>query len=391
MNPIEGQIHIDIHPYESRVARVEISSSRPLQLPRLFIGKTPEEALSIIPLMYSVCGTAHSRAALKSMQQCMQLEFDPGMEIARDMLLLLEIGKEHLMRILLDWPKLFDIDTGSHGPAFPIKLTKHFESALFSRGRAFTLDSKLDIHRDTISELIENLRLYLHDHVFSANPSDWMASQNNADIQLWCEQNHTCASQAVQNIYRHGRASQGSADCPHLPGLEGKLLLDEFDQDDAGDFLARPKWQGHCFETTALSRQLESPLIQSLKLEYQNSLITRWMARLVELAKIPQQLTGMLDQISAYDFDGIEEERTEGGVTQVESARGRLIHRVEMEQGLISNYQVLAPTEWNFHPQGVVSRSLSGLNTDDQTELCQLAHLVINAIDPCVGYELRAH
>lgn len=119
--------------------------------------------------------------------------------------------------------------------------------------------------------------------------------------------------------------------------------------------------------------------------------MTRWLTRLVELARIPQQLTVMLDCINEQNFKKTTEKQMDVGMAEVETARGRLIHRVEIQQAVISKYQILAPTEWNFHPQGSLSGSLAGLRTKDKKELNQLAHLMINAIDPCVAYELRTH
>ena len=62
-----------------------------------------------------------------------------------------------------------------------------------------------------------------------------------------------------------------------------------------------------------------------------------------------------------------------------------------MDHNIITNYQILAPTEWNFHPQGLIQQSLSSLVARDQQTLKQLARIVINTIDPCVGYTLRIH
>ena len=391
MKPIEGQISIDIYPHKIMDTVVEIVSSRPLQASKILISKTPRQALSVIPLMYNICGTAHSRAALKSIQQCLQIELDPEMEMARDMLLMVEIAKEHLLRIFLDWPKLFDIDAGKPKLAFISQLSADFKSALFFQGRAFALDSKADVQSSSIKKLIEGLQQYLYQHVFSSSPVDWLTDKNTADILQWSEQTDTSAAQAIHRIFKNGWASQGPTDCQQLPVLDSRQLFARFAQDDADQFIARPTWQGRCFETTALSRQLEYPLVQLFHQEFQGALITRWMARLVELARIPQQLTTMLDQMNEQNFNQLAEQTMDRGVTQVETARGRLIHRVEMGQGVISNYQILAPTEWNFHPQGVLAQSLASLKTNEQTELRQLAHLMINAIDPCVGYELRTH
>jgi Ni,Fe-hydrogenase I large subunit len=79
-------------------------------------------------------------------------------------------------------------------------------------------------------------------------------------------------------------------------------------------------------------------------------------------------------------------------LAQVEAARGRLVHRVDIDdRGMIQRYQILAPTEWNFHPRGIVRKGLGNLQGRNDEELDQLARIFINAVDPCVGYSLSIH
>ena len=391
MNTIAGQINIDMHPHKSSDADVRIVSSRPLKASKILIGKKPAQALPVIPLMYNVCGTAHSRAALKAIQQSMAVEVDPHVEIARDMVLLIETAREHLMRICLDWPKLFAVDADIQGLAFLSKLTGDFKSSLFLRGRAFSFYSQLDIQREAVEKQINHLEQYLLQHVFAVSPSDWLANEDMAGILKWSDGTPTISASTIRHIHTSGWAAQGSTDCGQLPHIDDKQLLEELDKQDADTFIARPTWQGHCVETTAFSRQAEFPLVQSFFLEFKNALLTRWVARLVELARIPQQLTDMLDMIKKHEPVNDTARQSKLGITQVESARGRLIHRVEIKQGVISNYQIVAPTEWNFHPEGLLSQSLASIRTNDKAELKQIAHLLINVIDPCVAYELRLH
>ena len=51
--------------------------------------------------------------------------------------------------------------------------------------------------------------------------------------------------------------------------------------------------------------------------------------------------------------------------------------------------QILAPTEWNFHPDGAAAQALMRLPAQDPAFLRRLAAMLINAVDPCVGYDLR--
>ena len=118
--------------------------------------------------------------------------------------------------------------------------------------------------------------------------------------------------------------------------------------------------------------------------------MTRSAARLVELALLTDELrNGIVDPGTS---DSVESGPCVGpgiGISQVEAARGRLVHRAELAAGRVANYKILAPTEWNFHPKGVLAGSLLGLAAGNTADLQQRAQLLINAIDPCVGYQLR--
>ena len=49
------------------------------------------------------------------------------------------------------------------------------------------------------------------------------------------------------------------------------------------------------------------------------------------------------------------------GLGQVQAARGLLVHRVAIRAGRVADYRILAPTEWNFHPQGAAALGLATL------------------------------
>jgi Nickel-dependent hydrogenase len=116
---------------------------------------------------------------------------------------------------------------------------------------------------------------------------------------------------------------------------------------------AAPNWLGCCFESTLLNRQL-------------------------------------LGQISANSTLPVQQGSSGGmGLAQVQAARGLLIHRLVLHKGKVYDYRVVAPTEWNFHPKGVVAYSLKRLQADSVNDLQRQAELLINAIDPCVPYQLN--
>jgi Ni,Fe-hydrogenase I large subunit len=63
-----------------------------------------------------------------------------------------------------------------------------------------------------------------------------------------------------------------------------------------------------------------------------------------------------------------------------------LLHRVRVEDGLIVEYAAVAPTEWNFHPQGAYAREALLVDAADDAE--RKARMLALSLDPCVGYEV---
>ena len=384
---IEGEIVIELERQRHGVGKVALTSTRPVGASRIFIGKTPQQVLQTIPALFSVCALAQSRAALLCIGQALSLQTEAPLERARDLLVLAENAKEHLLRIQLDWPALFERSIDAAQLPWLSRLTGEFKQAMFVNGEAFMLDSQLRTTPDSVVELIDRLEAYLEQQIFGCPLQQWLQIDDIDALREWSENIGSIAAQSLHSICEHGWTTQGLSDCEQLNTLDNEQLRQHLDQPQAAAFIAAPQWRGQCLETTALARQHQHPLVHLLLREFEPGLITRWVARLVELAQIPAQMRRLL---TAHDGDASPVViSSKQGVAQIEAARGRLIHRVEISDGLISQYQIVAPTEWNFHPQGLLTQSLARLHARDDDELEKLAHLMINVIDPCVGYQLR--
>ena len=125
------------------------------------------------------------------------------------------------------------------------------------------------------------------------------------------------------------------------------------------------------------------PLVDRLVERHGNGLLTRLVGRLTELARTFERVDepprkGTASQPASLG-KGV-------GIGRAEAARGRLYHRLRLVDGVVEEYRILAPTEWNFAPGGVAARALSALSGPSRE---RQARLLINAIDPCVGYRLE--
>jgi hypothetical protein len=69
----------------------------------------------------------------------------------------------------------------------------------------------------------------------------------------------------------------------------------------------------------------------------------------------------------------------------VETARGRLYHAAQIDGETVVHYRISAPTEWNFHPQGILAQWLNILDEVNVQTALNLAQL----IDPCVAVEVK--
>jgi coenzyme F420-reducing hydrogenase alpha subunit len=69
-----------------------------------------------------------------------------------------------------------------------------------------------------------------------------------------------------------------------------------------------------------------------------------------------------------------------------------LVHKVTLENingdERINKYHIIAPTEWNFHPEGSLISILQGVVVSRENLMPLLDKLIL-AIDPCVAYDIR--
>lgn len=81
------------------------------------------------------------------------------------------------------------------------------------------------------------------------------------------------------------------------------------------------------------------------------------------------------------------------GLAWVEMARGLLVYWVSLQlvKGgtVVQACHVLAPTEWNFHPHGVVAQHLSRVGADEPADVVdRRVRLLMAAFDPCVPFDV---
>lgn len=380
--PAEGIIRIELSANVGKGA-ARIENARPLGLASRFSGKKPAEVANLVPLVFSICRAAQAAACAEAIENALGNAASARAKAIRSLLVLGETAREHALQVLHSWPHCV------HAP----------EPALASASikRLLTLDRELGksvqdpgaIDAARLDHAISELTAILGEAVFGEVPDEWLKRHDTEDLALWARRNETEAQTIFEYLVQTGMADAGAAEVSPLPAMTPESLQEILLAARPDAFAAQPEWQGLPRETTPLSRLAAHPLIESVKDRYGFGLLARLAACLAELAEIPGRMRALAATLGDAALDADGPARSSGmGLGVAEAARGRLIHAVEITDGVVQRYRILAPTEWNFHPHGAAAKGLAGIALAPAARREALARLFITAVDPCVGYEL---
>ncbi|MBI5109226.1 MAG: nickel-dependent hydrogenase large subunit [Rhodocyclales bacterium] len=310
-----GCIRIRLRQDAGCISAVDVVSARPM-VTSVLRGRLADEAVTLVPLLFALCGKAQGRAAELALAAARGAGSAPRL----DPDIAAEAMREHLWRWLLDLPPLLG--------AAPLRDEFALAMGWMAQGEHGRLAAFLDQPR--IDEL-------------------WQGLDQVADL-----------SEAASSS---------------LPGIDAGASVRYWPRLDA-EFCRLPQWQGRAAETGALARrggQGEGAVFAR-----------RWRARLGELREWAQGLA----KVGAGGTASSVPVAPGIGRGLVETARGLLMHEIVLDGERIADYFIVAPTEWNFHPQGPLHRWLTGRPVRDRAALEGFAARAVAALDPCVRWEL---
>lgn len=317
----------------SQIVAAGVASSRPLAascLRGLPLARVPE----VVARLFGLCRCAQELAA----QLCLQAVWRQGAAMlataTQQLAVALEAIGEHLWRLLLDWPPLC-------GQAPRQREFLHWRKRLLAvvDGRAAA--------------------------AFAGQLLSWL----DRETPLPCEA--CCPKETVALL-------------PRASAAEWEAQF-EAAADSAGvGFSARPTFAGQPAETGALARRADDPPVAKLLAVGQRSQ-ARLVARYAELRWLAESLTQPERLAPWFDSAMVAEGC---GLARVETARGCLLHRVEVDGDRAATYVIVAPTEWNFHPQGAFVRELVGRPAATRAAALIAARRQAVLLDPCVPHEV---
>ncbi len=113
-------------------------------------------------------------------------------------------------------------------------------------------------------------------------------------------------------------------------------------------------YKGEYFETGPLGRMMSISfkIVKNMHRRYKDSAYSRVMARVFEMAYLLEYSLKLLKDIDIRQQSMVEIEdiaKLNGsGVGVVEAPRGPLVHKIEVEEGIIKKYEIITPTQFNI-------------------------------------------
>jgi hypothetical protein len=360
---LEGRIDITLRRHGGRIDEVRIVSSRPQVAQRLLAGRTPAEAADLVGMIFTLCGKAQRIAAEAACEAALGMNANTETDQMRQRKVLGEMALEHAWRLLLDWPSRQGV------AADPVQLL-----------------GLRRVGNDPVA-LADALDAVLAGPLLGEPAVAWLARFDGVDplaaFDAWAGARATPLAGLFADLGTG--ADLGVSRIALLPALD---RLDEAAAHilarsalENPEFCARPAWAGAPAETGAIARCHDRQPVAAWLAARGRGVGARMLPRLLELARLPARLRrpdGAV--VRAWRID----EAT--GMAGVETSRGLLLHIVRLDNGKVGQYRIIAPTEWNFHPDGPLAQALSGLT--EGAGINAAARQVALSLDPCVDYTL---
>lgn len=178
---------------------------------------------------------------------------------------------------------------------------------------------------------------------------------------------------------------------------QGSTIVDT-NQENGYSWCKAPRLNEQVIEVGAIARQMVDghPLIRHLVANNDNgsggNVRTRVIARLLELALVVPVMEDWARQLKPKEPFCLPATIPDDGqgAGLVEAARGSLGHWIRVKNGRILNYQIIAPTTWNFSPRdvndnpGALELALQGTYVGEDENASVIIQHIIRSFDPCM-------
>jgi coenzyme F420-reducing hydrogenase alpha subunit len=376
---ITGAIVLSATLVDGRFARVSLTSTRNVAAGRALIGRTPAEALRLVPLIFPLCGMAQTAAALDAVEKAAGIEVSPDQKIARQLIVAAERAVNLAWRLVLDWAPLAGAQPQTRIVAEVRRIASAFPAALGISG-AWAVPGGVPLKPDRAA--LSDLARALDRFVATLFPEAADPAHTPETLRATLSHRGSIPARLVAEALTF-EAGFGAHDVAVL----GMPKADWFGERLASNphFAARPTRDGKPAETGPLA-QAAHPQVAAVARAWGAGLAARLFADAFDAITLPQHVHALTRWIEPDPTPAVAGMADGAGTGLAITTRGPLAHRIELCDGRIAAHAAVAPTEWNFHPDGPFVSALRAAPI--HADPARAAALMAASFDACVPVRL---
>jgi len=405
---IEGEAKLHFSFKNKKIDFVEIEFLQTRSIEKILEGKNVLDALVINPRVCGICGHAHLIATVEAIEDCYEsIEISDKAKIIRELTLNFELIQNHFKWFYFTVLPLFGYKQAVLKAALPSQIMSKAIAVIAGQyphnsyalpGGVVCDITNMDVMK--VSQYIRETQKFFENNIIDINED--ILECTNID-KLFNQKGDL--SMILDDIIKNGWEHLGKSYDRFIAFGEnsyftkGKSLktrrFTNISLDDVEEFSSKNSYAKNVtfkdkyFEVGPLSRAIinKTPLIKDSHDKYEDSIVSRIVARVLEIPQLLKHSQELIKQINLDEPSYIKpkidiSKITSTGNSAVEAARGSLIHKVDIENGIIKKYEIITPTQWNLsngtrENQGISQHAMIGLQDE------KIAEIVFKSFDVC--------
>jgi len=406
---IEGEAKLNFSFKERKIDFVEIEFMSTRNIETILQGKSPLDALVINPRVCGICGHAHLIATVQALEDCYDdLQITNKAKTIRELTLNFELIQNHFKWFYLTILPLFEkqqhILKATYPSQFMAKAIALFGGQYPHTSYAVVGGVVCDITDVDIIKLqhyIDETIKFFEDNIVHGDSEKFLVCDNIEKILNKSGDLPDILNRIVENGWiNYGKSyDRFIVFGENSYFKKGKSLKTRFyksvsiksikEFDNAKSYAKNVSYKDKYYEVGPLARAMvnKTLLIKDAHRKYGDSIFSRILARVCEISQLLQHSKKLISNLDLSEPSYIKPsvdivKLNASGESAVEAARGSLIHKVKIENGFISKYEIITPTQWNLSNgtkdnQGISQIAMVGLDS------AKTAELVFKSFDVC--------
>ena len=386
---------------------IEFFSTRNIE--NILQDKPALDALVINPRVCGICGHAHLLATVKALEDCYQnIKIPKNAQILRELTLNFELIQNHFKWFYLTVLPLFGYKQHLLKATLP---SQTIAKAIATVGGQYPHTSyaivggvvcdisAMDIIK--IESYIDEVISYFENNIVVAKSEEFSECNNVEKIMIKDgdlpkilldikEKSWEYVGKSYDRFITFGENSYFQSGKSIKTRVSKNLNTDDVkEQLNQNSHAKNVTYKGKYYEVGPLSRAMlkKTPLIKDAHRRYGDSIFSRILSRVCEIPQLLKHSKKLLQEIELNQPFYIEPKTdiskiSACGIGIVEAARGSLIHKVELEKGIIKNYEIITPTQWNLSNGEKKNLGISQKAMIGESNI-SLAEIIFKSFDVC--------